>query len=204
MRKAARILVTAVMLGALASCDTASTPPGSGDPAGPVIEDTAEPRTGNGTGTGNGGGGGAKGIPIDLGPQNFGEGVPVESVEGAMRARIATGCRAEKLADDCVKVGRQIDNSAPTPSCFASPDAPRTGAFLAYVGMSKTLPAGGEGPKAELNAGETLVIYAKQCEPDEIIDTDTGTTPPTTTTTTEAETTTPPEPTTTTTTQPGG
>ncbi|MEV6280209.1 hypothetical protein [Nocardia sp. NPDC051832] len=211
MRRAAKIVVTAMLLGALASCDTATTPPGGGDPGGPVIEETGQAGTSTSTGTGDGqgegsgngnrGGVGVQGIPIDLGPQNFGEGVPVESVEAAMRSRIATACQAAKLAADCVKVGRQLQNSAPTPSCFPGPDNPQTGAFLAYVGMSKQLPAAGEGPKAEINSGETLLIYAKQCQPDEVIETDTETTPPTTTTGAETTTT---EPTTTTSPQPSG
>ncbi|MFD0360708.1 hypothetical protein ACFQZZ_04510 [Nocardia sp. GCM10030253] len=47
--------------------------------------------------------------------------------------------------------------------------------------MSKTLPAAGVGPKAKLNAGQTLYIYTKKCEPEDI-DTSTEPVPPTTTT----------------------
>ncbi|MFC9896464.1 hypothetical protein ACFVMC_22480 [Nocardia sp. NPDC127579] len=187
MRRPVQVLVVAVVLGGLAGCDT-SAPTGPGDPGGPVIMDTAEAGQTSGTGDGNGdnngtgnGGGGLKGIPIDLGAQLFGEGIPVESVESTMRERIATGCAAAGLATDCVQVTRQIKNSAPTPSCFSEPDDPKTGAFLAYVGMSADLPSAGDTHKATLNSGETLVIYAKMCEPDEVVATDT---PPTTTTTT--------------------
>ncbi|MFC9995540.1 hypothetical protein [Nocardia sp. NPDC127526] len=184
MRTMTRVLAALAALILLASCDNAS-PPRTEDSSGD---------TGRGIPLTEGNkGGSAKGIPIDLGETLFDTGDPVEFVIQVVSGNIAKSCKAEELPGDCVRIETQSVASAPTPTCKPTPDDPDPAPYLAYVGMSKELPSAGEGPRAYLNSGETLYIYTKKCEPEEVIDTttpETSTTAPPTTTEPPATTTT--------------
>lgn len=155
-----RILVIAAVLVSLTACDSPGRPPGGGLDQ-PVVD------------VGGNGGQTANGIPIDLGGQLFTEGEPVENVEAEMRRRIGDVCEGKHLPADCVQVERIEQDAGPAPQCSLPPEERTTEGFLAYIGMSVVLPSGGVGPPARLNSGETLFIYAQQCQPAEVVDPET-------------------------------
>jgi len=186
------VVIVAACLVALAGCDNVTPSSPDGRPG-----DSGLGNPGESEEVGEG-----KGIPVDVGPQNFTPGQPIEDVVDQLEDQINDGCRAVRLANGCVTVVTQKDDKADTPPCRPSPDDPKTGSFNAYVHLDRELPSGGIGPKATENAGGHVTVFMKRCKPE---GSSAESTPPTTTKTTTTKSTsktTAPAPTTTT--RPGG